>query len=77
MRVLESKGEPWKERVETVRQSRVRSVPERAGGRRGSGGGWTEEQIRREMRDWRTERRNTGNDKENKQEKVEARLDFL
>lgn len=48
MRVLESKGEPWKERVETVRQSRVRSVPERAGG---TAGGGTEEQIWREMRD--------------------------
>lgn len=35
------------------------------------------EQILRERQDYRTERRNTGNDKEKKQEKVEAGLDFL
>lgn len=35
------------------------------------------EQIPRERQDYRTERRSTGHDKEKKQEKVEAGLDFL
>ena len=72
-RVVESKGEPWREELRLWVKAGLKVSQRELGGRQGD----RVEQIPRERQDYRTERRNTGNDKEKKQEKVEAGLDFL